>query len=69
MIGNYGVNTEDPESARPQVAGVVVRELSRTYSNWRATGSLQDWLGEADVPILHGSRYPPSHACTCARRA
>ena len=30
MIGNYGVNTDDPESSRPQVAGVVVRELSRT---------------------------------------
>ncbi len=30
MIGNYGVNTDDPESAQPQVAGVVVRELSRT---------------------------------------
>ena len=28
-IGNYGVNAEDPESPRPQVAGVVVRELSR----------------------------------------
>ncbi len=54
MIGNYGVNTEDPESSRAQVAGVVVRELSRTYSNWRATGSLQDWLGEAGIPILTG---------------
>ncbi len=52
MIGNYGVNTEDPESARPQVAGVVVRELSRTYSNWRATGSLEDWLSEAGISIL-----------------
>ena len=39
MIGNYGVNAEDPESAQPQVAGVVVRELSRSYSNWRAEGS------------------------------
>ena len=38
MIGNYGINTEDPESAQPQVAGVVVRELSRRYSNWRADG-------------------------------
>jgi len=28
MIGNYGVNAEDPESARPQVAGVVVKEMS-----------------------------------------
>ncbi len=52
MIGNYGVNTDDSESAKPQVAGVVVRELSRTYSNWRATGSLADWLGDASVPIL-----------------
>ena len=40
MIGNYGVNTADPESSRPQVAGVVVREFSRTYSNWRAEGDL-----------------------------
>ncbi len=52
MIGNYGVNTEDPESARPQVAGAVVRELSRTYSNWRATGSLEDWLVGSNVPVL-----------------
>ncbi|HEX6575192.1 MAG TPA: carbamoyl-phosphate synthase domain-containing protein, partial [Gemmatimonadaceae bacterium] len=52
QIGNYGVNTEDPESAHPQVAGVVVRELSRTYSNWRASGDLESWLSKADVPIL-----------------
>jgi carbamoyl-phosphate synthase small subunit len=52
QIGNYGVNLEDPESARPQVAGVVVRELSATYSNWRAGGDLVSWLGEAGVPIL-----------------
>jgi carbamoyl-phosphate synthase small subunit len=52
QIGNYGVNTEDPESAHPQVAGVVVRELSKTYSNWRASGDLETWLTNADVPIL-----------------
>ncbi len=52
MIGNYGINEEDPESARPQVAGVVVRELSPSYSNWRASGGLADWLGAADVPVL-----------------
>jgi carbamoyl-phosphate synthase small subunit len=52
LIGNYGVNTEDPESARPQVAGVVVRELSGTYSNWRATGGLCGFLDGAGVPIL-----------------
>ena len=41
MIGNYGVNAADPESGAPQIAGVVVRELSRTYSNWRAEGDLE----------------------------
>ena len=52
LIGNYGVNTEDPESARPQVAGVVVRELSPTYSNWRATGDLHSFMSAAQVPII-----------------
>ena len=54
MIGNYGINREDPESARPQVAGVVVREISKQYSNWRADGDLASWLGSADVPVLEG---------------
>jgi carbamoyl-phosphate synthase small subunit len=52
QIGNYGINTEDPESASPQVAGVVVRELSTHYSNWRASGDLTSWLHAAQVPIL-----------------
>lgn len=54
MIGNYGVNAEDPESGEPQIAGVVLRELSRTYSNWRASGDLRSWLATANVPILEG---------------
>lgn len=53
MIGNYGINSEDPESGRPQVSGVVVRELSGTYSNWRANGDLRSWLAASKVPILH----------------
>ncbi|MGV3710278.1 MAG: glutamine-hydrolyzing carbamoyl-phosphate synthase small subunit [Gemmatimonas sp.] len=52
QIGNYGINTEDPESAKPQVAGVIVREMSRTHSNWRATGGLPEWLAAANVPVL-----------------
>jgi len=54
MIGNYGVNSEDGESEKPQIAGVVVRELSRSYSNWRADGDLGAWLAGANVPILEG---------------
>jgi carbamoyl-phosphate synthase small subunit len=52
MIGNYGVNAEDPESGKPQVAGVVVRELANHPSNWRASGDLRSWLRDAQVPIL-----------------
>jgi carbamoyl-phosphate synthase small subunit len=52
QIGNYGVNAEDPESAAPQVAGVVVRDLSQTFSNWRATGGLGAWLSATQVPII-----------------
>ncbi len=52
MIGNYGVNSEDPESEKPQIAGVIVRELSEPYSNWRAEQGLGPWLAAANVPIL-----------------
>ena len=52
QIGNYGINTDDPESSHPQVAAVVVRELSSTFSSWRATGDLEGWLASAHVPIL-----------------
>jgi carbamoyl-phosphate synthase small subunit len=52
QIGNYGVNAEDPESSAPQVAGVVVREVSDSYSNWRATGGLGVWLAASQVPII-----------------
>ena len=54
MIGNYGTNHEDPESARAQVSGVVVRELSASYSNWRADGGLNEYIRAAKVPILQG---------------
>lgn len=49
LTGNTGVNTEDLESARVQVAGFVIHELTRTHSNYRATQSLSDWLAESGV--------------------
>ena len=52
MIGNYGINQDDLESGRPMVAGVVVRELSRVASSWRATGRLGEWLGGYDIPVV-----------------
>jgi carbamoyl-phosphate synthase small subunit len=52
QIGNYGVNGEDGESSGPQVSGIVVRELSPTYSNYRASGGLREWLVAHGVPAL-----------------
>lgn len=54
LIGNYGVTPEDEESRKVQVAGFVVREASRTYSNWRARGSMQDYLKQAGIVALDG---------------
>ena len=54
MIGNYGINEEDVESEKPQVTAVVVRELAREHSNWRATGALDEWLAGRGVPIVEG---------------
>jgi carbamoyl-phosphate synthase small subunit len=54
MIGNYGANEEDPESEGAQVAGVIVRELSKEFASWRADGSLGAYLASADIPVLEG---------------
>jgi carbamoyl-phosphate synthase small subunit len=43
-IGNYGVSDEDGESRGPKVAGFIVREESPIASNWRADGTLRDFL-------------------------
>src|SRR5215471_5216222 len=50
LIGNYGVNQQDIESRRVFAEGFVVKELSRTVSNWRAEGSLDDYLEASGIP-------------------
>ncbi len=54
LIGNYGVNTEDMEAARPCAAGLIVREYSDFYSNFRANESLGSWLKKAGVVAIQG---------------
>jgi len=44
QIGNYGVAAGDAESQVPHVAGFVMREASPLASNWRADGTLRDYL-------------------------
>jgi carbamoyl-phosphate synthase small subunit len=51
-IGNVGVNPADEEAARPWAAGLMVREVSRRVSNWRATQSLPDYLRQHHLPGL-----------------
>src|SRR6187401_2079182 len=54
LIGNYGINAEDPESRGPQVEGFVVRELSRHPSNFRATEGLEPYLARRGVHGIEG---------------
>jgi carbamoyl-phosphate synthase small subunit len=50
QIGNYGVNPDDAESARPHVRGFVIGELSPIASNYRSRQSLEDYLAEHGIP-------------------
>ncbi len=43
-IGNVGANQEDWESTKLYSAGLVIRDLPVTTSNWRSEQSLQDYL-------------------------
>jgi carbamoyl-phosphate synthase small subunit len=52
LIGNYGVNESDQESARPWVEGFVVREASRTASNWRASETLDAYLKRWNIVAI-----------------
>jgi len=54
LIGNYGVNLEDVESDRIQVAAFVVREYQHFHSNHRSTGSLSDYLKTQGVMGIDG---------------
>ena len=53
-IGNTGINPEDEESDRVQVAGLLVRRLSRRPSNWRNRESLEVYLQRNKVPAVEG---------------
>ena len=54
LIGNYGVNAEDMESADLRAQGMVCRDLCEIPSNWRATGTLDALLVEKGLPGLSG---------------
>ena len=54
LIGNYGINALDDESAHPWVSGFVIEELAALPSNWRSQRTLDDYLRENDIPGIQG---------------
>lgn len=54
LIGNYGICYEDTESLRPWPDGYIVREVSRTASNFRSEDTIQNFLKRFDIPGIAG---------------
>ncbi len=50
LAGNYGINARDVESARIQVAGLVVREHCATPSHGLSDMTLHEYLASQGVP-------------------
>jgi carbamoyl-phosphate synthase small subunit len=53
-IGNYGTVDLDNESLRPFARGVVMRQMARRHSNWRAEDSLLSSLQRWGIPAIGG---------------
>jgi carbamoyl-phosphate synthase small subunit len=53
-IGNYGVTPDDDEAAAPHCRGVIVRDLARRASNWRARDDLDGFLRRHRVAGIAG---------------
>lgn len=54
QVGNYGVQREARESARPWIAALIVRDLARYSHHWLAHGDLHQFLAAAGVPGMQG---------------
>ncbi|MBZ0067259.1 MAG: glutamine-hydrolyzing carbamoyl-phosphate synthase small subunit [Thiobacillus sp.] len=51
-IGNTGINVEDIEADRVHAAGLVVRDVPRLHSNFRAGASLSDYLKHQNIVAI-----------------
>ncbi len=54
LVGNYGINREDIESGRIQVAAFLIKEYQPFHSNYRATASLAEYLKSQDIIGVEG---------------
>lgn len=53
-IGNYGTTSEDDEAMQPFCRGIIIRDMARRHSNWRAEGDLQGFMEHWNVPGISG---------------
>lgn len=53
-LGNTGVNSEDEESFKPHIKGVIARNITEKPSNWRSTQSLPDYLKQHNIVGIYG---------------
>ena len=53
-VGNTGINTEDYESSRAWLSALIVRDMSDSVSNWRATTDLSTFLHQHRVVAMAG---------------
>ncbi|MDD5347816.1 MAG: glutamine-hydrolyzing carbamoyl-phosphate synthase small subunit [Candidatus Omnitrophica bacterium] len=54
LIGNYGIAPKFSESKKAWVQAAVIKEQTRIYSNWQATGSFDDFVKENKLLVLAG---------------
>lgn len=54
LIGNYGINEADPESASPQVEAFLIKEYCRRPFNRRAVETLGDYLDRHGILGVEG---------------
>jgi len=52
QIGNTGTNDSDDQSAKPWVAGFVMRDVPTEPSSWRAASSLDEYLQGHGIPAI-----------------
>jgi len=54
LIGNYGINREDMESAKIQVEAFLIKEYNAIPSNFRSSGTLAEFLSKQNILGVEG---------------
>lgn len=54
LIGNYGTTDLDDESRQPWISGLIVRDYTPHWSNWRSDESLHRYLQRHHIPGIYG---------------